>query len=290
MGRMFAMLGVLALALLGGFAGGSTPAQAAPSAFLALGELTDPPRGFTEMCTNLADVCNGFARGFARQDFAAPMPAQPQLVFYGPFAAYAPPVVTAELASTRISLRFAPAELLPTCGIETPLACLGEGAPMPRVADSGTGTSALATEPPVSASAQIPENLGADERADRSLLARVNNHVNGRVHQQSDMASYGVPELWRPSGDGPHAVGDCEDLAIEKRIELIAAHFPADRLFFAVVYASGVGLHTVLVARLDSGDVVLDSRSAFIQPWSRTPYSWLSIEAPGAPLQWHQSA
>jgi len=44
----------------------------------------------------------------------------------------------------------------------------------------------------------------------------------------------------------------------------------------------------VLVARLDSGDVVLDSRSAFIELWSRTHYSWLSVETPGAPSQWRE--
>lgn len=122
----------------------------------------------------------------------------------------------------------------------------------------------------------------------RKLLRRVNGRVNARVHQQSDLATYGVAELWRPSGDAPGAVGDCEDLALQKRVELIASHFPADRLFLAVVYREGVGLHTVLVARLNEGDVVLDSRVDFIEPWHRAGYSWLSVETPGEPQVWRE--
>ena len=118
------------------------------------------------------------------------------------------------------------------------------------------------------------------------LLKRVNARVNANVSQQSDERIYGRAELWRPSGDDRRAAGDCEDIAIQKRLELIDAKFPADRLFFAVVYRSGVGLHTVLVARLDDGDVVLDSRVNYIQKWSSTGYSWVSVQSPTAPSVW----
>jgi predicted transglutaminase-like cysteine proteinase len=177
------------------------------------------------------------------------------------------PRADAELAIEPASFRIEPQTIVPV--------------PATRVSDLGTSAATPAAAEPAPL---------RDDRPDEALLSRVNTHVNGHVHQQSDLATYGVAELWRPSGDGPHAVGDCEDLAIEKRIELLAAHFPPQRLFFAVVYARDIGLHTVLVARLDSGDVVLDSRSPFIEPWSRTPYSWLAIETPGAPQVWHQSA
>ena len=137
----------------------------------------------------------------------------------------------------------------------------------------------------------LPPPSAPDEQAVwRKLLARVNAHVNAHVFQQSDMATYGVPELWRPSGDGPRAVGDCEDLALEKRVELLASHFPPERLFLAVVWRRDAGLHTVLVARLDDGDLVLDSRVDFIEPWDRAGYSWVSVEAPGQPQEWHEAA
>ena len=123
----------------------------------------------------------------------------------------------------------------------------------------------------------------------RHLLARVNARVNARVYQQSDLATYGVPEMWRPSGIAPGAVGDCEDLALEKRVELLAENFPAERLFLAVVYRGDVGLHTVLVARLDDGDVVLDSRVDFIAAWPSAGYNWVSIEVPGRPEEWREA-
>jgi predicted transglutaminase-like cysteine proteinase len=130
-----------------------------------------------------------------------------------------------------------------------------------------------------------PDSPDADKTRLR-LLKRIDGMVNARVRQQSDMLSYGVGELWRPSGSGRNAVGDCEDLAIEKRLELIDAGFPPERLFFAVVYQSGIGLHTVLVARLDGGDMVLDSRSSFVEPWQDTRYQWLIAEHPGMPTRW----
>jgi predicted transglutaminase-like cysteine proteinase len=118
------------------------------------------------------------------------------------------------------------------------------------------------------------------------LLRRVDGSVNAHVRQQSDRAIYGTGELWRASGSGRNAVGDCEDLAIEKRLQLIEAGFPSERLFFAVVYGTGIGLHTILVARLTSGDWVLDSRTPFVERWSETPYQWLTVERPGAPTKW----
>lgn len=125
------------------------------------------------------------------------------------------------------------------------------------------------------------------EEALRTLLKQVNRHVNGRVRQRTDEEIYGVGELWRRSGDGKDAVGDCEDLAIEKRAELIAAGFPPDRLAFAVVYSRASGLHTVLVARTAAEDVVLDGRSPYVTSWSKVPYSWISVQSMNDPMLWY---
>ena len=143
----------------------------------------------------------------------------------------------------------------------------------------------LTAAPPPTVSTSGPDAVDADKTRLR-LLKRIDGMVNAHVRQQSDMLSYGVGELWRPSGSGQNAVGDCEDLAIEKRLKLIDAGFPPGRLFFAVVYQSGIGLHTVLVARLDSGDMVLDSRSNFVESWQDTRYQWLIAERPGMPTFW----
>ncbi|MEJ2036830.1 MAG: transglutaminase-like cysteine peptidase, partial [Maritimibacter sp.] len=93
-----------------------------------------------------------------------------------------------------------------------------------------------------------------------------------------------------PSGVGRSAIGDCEDIALQKRLMLINADFPADRLFFAVVFSTRLGLHTVLIARLDRGDYVLDSASGAIREWQDVSYSWLRIQSPSAPRQWYRVA
>ena len=151
------------------------------------------------------------------------------------------------------------------------------GVPVPRAAVEVSGGSPAIAAP----------GLAADWP---KLLARVNARVNAHVYQQSDMATYGVPEMWRPSGMGRGAVGDCEDLALEKRVELLASHFPPERLFLAVVWRGDVGLHTVLLARLDGGDVVLDSRLDYIEPWARAGYDWVSVETPGHPQEWREAS
>lgn len=135
-----------------------------------------------------------------------------------------------------------------------------------------------------------PSSTALPEAELRAMLKQVNHHVNSRVRQRTDAEIYGVGELWRRSGDGRNAVGDCEDLAIEKRAELIAAGFPPDRLAFAVVYSRDAGLHTVLVARTEVEDVVLDGRSPYVTNWSKVPYSWISVQSMNDPMLWYAPA
>jgi predicted transglutaminase-like cysteine proteinase len=136
-----------------------------------------------------------------------------------------------------------------------------------------------------------PERIMAGDqtqaRTEMTLLNRVNRLVNGRVRQRTDMEIFGQPELWRRSGVERGAQGDCEDLAIEKRYELTDAGFDPHRLYFAVVYAPRIGLHTVLVARLTSGDMVLDSRTPYVTHWQEADYSWVSIQSMNDPMRWH---
>ncbi|WP_394663075.1 transglutaminase-like cysteine peptidase [uncultured Sphingomonas sp.] len=135
-----------------------------------------------------------------------------------------------------------------------------------------------------------PSSKALPEAELKAMLKLVNHHVNSRVRQRPDAEIYGVGELWRRSGDGSNAVGDCEDLAIEKRAELIAAGFPPDRLAFAVVYSRAAGLHTVLVARTEMEDVVLDGRSPYVTNWSKVPYSWISVQSMNDPMLWYAPA
>ncbi|HWK37089.1 transglutaminase-like cysteine peptidase [Sphingomonas sp.] len=80
---------------------------------------------------------------------------------------------------------------------------------------------------------------------------------------------------------------DCKDLAIEKRLRLIEAGFPADRLRVAVVYSRSAGLHILLVAQTDDrGEVVLDSRQDRIVRWDKARYRWLSVQSADDPMAW----
>ena len=121
---------------------------------------------------------------------------------------------------------------------------------------------------------------------DRALLKSVNLKVNRSVVQITDSDAMGVGEHWNRLSSDPHPIGDCEDIAIEKRIRLEQAGFPADRMFYAVAFVPRFGLHTVLIARLDDGDYVLDSMDPFIVRWDKVKYVWLRRQLPGQPLVW----
>jgi predicted transglutaminase-like cysteine proteinase len=139
-----------------------------------------------------------------------------------------------------------------------------------------------------SAGAPVSHPMRIVHRGDQArLVERINLTVNRGTAQRSDRDTYTVDELWYPSGTGRKAAGDCEDLALEKKLRLIEAGFPADRLMLAVVYSREAGLHTILVARLPRADVVLDSRRDRIVRWSAAAYRWLSVQSPDSPRQWH---
>ena len=121
---------------------------------------------------------------------------------------------------------------------------------------------------------------------DLKQLRRLNRMVNRKVVQRLDAPGQADEDLWRPSGIGPGATGDCEDMALEKRNQLIAMGYPPSALLMAVVYRRHVGLHAVLVVRTGAGDYVLDNLTDRVRPWHRTGYSWLSVQSPDDPLRW----
>lgn len=125
-----------------------------------------------------------------------------------------------------------------------------------------------------------------DEKLLRGLAKRINSHVNRSVVQVPDLAATGMGEQWRRPGIGRDRVGDCEDLAIEKRAALTEAGFPPERMFYAVSFIRGYGLHTVLIVRLDDGDYILDSMAARMERWSSVGQIWLRRQTPGDPLNW----
>ncbi|MDF0543251.1 transglutaminase-like cysteine peptidase [Sphingobium sp. H39-3-25] len=117
-------------------------------------------------------------------------------------------------------------------------------------------------------------------------LKDINKEVNHNAIQRTDIDQMGIDEFWRRPINYQHPVGDCEDLAIEKRMRLVERGFPASRLFYAVTFRASIGLHTILVARLDDGDYVLDSMSPHVLRWNETGYVWLRQQSTEDPLLW----
>ncbi|MEI5687834.1 transglutaminase-like cysteine peptidase [Sphingomonas kyungheensis] len=145
-------------------------------------------------------------------------------------------------------------------------------------------TAMCATRPELCST--VPMTGSATLTDDLRLIDTVNRTVNRRVRQQTDVRTYGRGELWTPAGRGRDARGDCEDIALEKRIELIQAGVPPETLFLAVGYARRIGLHVVLVARTGSGDLVLDSRTEGLRPWRDVPYQWIGAQSGQDPSRW----
>lgn len=163
---------------------------------------------------------------------------------------------------------------------------------MPTALKGGTGVVANAAYVPPPVFATLPTATPAivvqaaparevNETALRQMVRQVNSQVNRSTVRVADQG-----EFWRRAQVGDESMGDCEDIAIEKRIRLSEAGFPAERMFYAVAYVPIYGLHTVLVARLDDGDYVLDSMTPHLRRWGQVHYVWLRRQVGGEPLLW----
>ena len=125
--------------------------------------------------------------------------------------------------------------------------------------------------------------LEGDSSAILAAARDVNRRVNRGVRTVDDTVQYRVRDFWTlPSKRG----GDCEDLALLKKQELMRRGVAANRLLMATVYGRRVGAHAVLVLRLDDGDFVLDILNNNIKPWHRTKYTFLRVQNPKAPSTW----
>lgn len=118
-------------------------------------------------------------------------------------------------------------------------------------------------------------------------LVALNAEVNRDILPMTDASQYGVDEFWaRPARNR----GDCEDYALEKRARLIERGWAPETLSLAVVYGERVGLHTVLLAHSDQGDVVLDNMEARPRLLTELSYKWLLVQHGPTLLQWSKAA
>lgn len=116
------------------------------------------------------------------------------------------------------------------------------------------------------------------------LLQETNTNINAAMAPMNDIDRYQRDEYWtrRINTD----VGDCEDLALEKRFRLSLEKLPIENLLLTVVKnAKGEG-HVVLSVRTDRGMLALDIENNDIKRLDQTGYTLLGIQHPNSPNLW----
>jgi predicted transglutaminase-like cysteine proteinase len=120
------------------------------------------------------------------------------------------------------------------------------------------------------------------DEASWSQLLTVNATVNQSVVPVTDQDLYNVSEFWTY----PNGYGDCEDIALEKRRDLINAGWPASSLLMAVVRERNGDGHAVLMVRTDRGDLVLDNQEGQVRVWNETPYHYIKRQSQADAGKW----
>ena len=303
--RVLAFAGLAATMLFGASSGAEAKANdVSARPFMPLGMTVDAPRGYTDMCRIRTQLClnedprgkvqlasRATGAGDASAAAIAPVEAALQTVSAPRETFAAPALLQRADATSSISVN-----LLMDAGFVRPAFLRRAFVEPTFLRTPGAPGAPTVSTPPISTPALPAENAPAVVRNDepevmstaarRKMLDQVNRVVNGRVRAVTDIALYGVDELWNRTGMERGAAGDCEDFAIEKREQLIARGYPTQDLFFAVAFRADLGLHAVLVAHTDDGDFVLDNRSAYVTPWTKVPYIWVKRQSQDDPMRW----
>jgi predicted transglutaminase-like cysteine proteinase len=266
--KSFALLtACAALSLLGaGHAAASTGAVH----FMAQGQVREAPIGFLMFCETLPADC-GPATG-RRGAAATELDDQP--------IAPDPIAFDSGARNGRLSLVSLEEALRSEDGAEPPLHTATidrDRSDPPALPDivQWDGTAPSAAQPLV-----LDKAVGA-------LLKAVNRRVNRDVRPKSDLELFGAAEQWSlPVERNGRLYGDCEDFALAKRHELIAAGLPVSALSLAVVRTRRGQPHAVLLVTTDRGEMVLDNLSVSVKPWTRVGYRWIMRQSAGDSMQW----
>lgn len=291
--RRLVLLGVGGMLMLGGCTTTSAMTSPQPPSFMPIGAPVDGPKGYADMCASMrrslcATQTSSIAhhsRAYATQlaSYVQPAPAgQAQAQNQTQAQTQARPIDTGAARLTLAAVQ-TPAPSEPVAASDA--ARFDAAAPTSAILPGSTRAFALPSPEPAKTAANEAEDAWPLARRLAQLQA-VNRNVNDHVIQRTDLANYGVEEFWTRSGAGRDSAGDCEDMAIEKRWELIEQGYPTEDLFYAVAYRHGMGLHVVLVAHTEVGDLILDSRAPNITTWDRAPYSWVKRQLPGDEQRW----
>jgi len=130
--------------------------------------------------------------------------------------------------------------------------------------------------------ALAPERITLSRSA-WSVISKINRKVNDTIEQVEDQDQFGVVELWTYPVDGK---GDCEDLVLLKRRQLIEAGMPRQALLITVVRDEQGAGHAVLTVRTDRGDFVLDNKTDRILDWRATGYAFVKRQSQENPNIW----
>lgn len=116
-----------------------------------------------------------------------------------------------------------------------------------------------------------------------SVIRIINTRVNHSTPEISDMEQYGVEDFWAlPTLRG----GDCEDIAMLKKKQLVALGFAPETLSIAAVLTRDGQNHAVLIARMSFGDYAIDNLTDRILLWSDTGYTYLRVQNFENPEKW----
>lgn len=114
-------------------------------------------------------------------------------------------------------------------------------------------------------------------------LIAINDDVNSRIAPETDEDNYHVAEYWTYPTDGR---GDCEDIALQKRRELIGAGWSPSALLMTVVREQNGDGHAVLMVRTDRGDLILDNQDNRILRWNETSYEFIKRQSQSDAGKW----
>jgi predicted transglutaminase-like cysteine proteinase len=114
-------------------------------------------------------------------------------------------------------------------------------------------------------------------------MQAVNREVNRKIRQLTDRAAFGRDELWTLPIGGK---GDCEDLALLKRKNLIALGWPSSVLLMTVARDRRGDGHAVLTVVTDRGDFILDNVTSAIRLASATGYRYYVRQSSSDPKVW----
>ena len=115
-------------------------------------------------------------------------------------------------------------------------------------------------------------------------LVAINAEVNRDITPATDEQVYGRPEFWAyPDKIGE---GDCEDLALLKRRDLIKKGWPTGALLMTVVRQRNGEGHAVLTVLTDRGDLILDNLNSRVLVWNATDYEYVKRQSEYDSGQW----